>query len=169
MEKKENPSRSHYTEEKATLFCDRIAGGRTVRSVCADEDMPTAKTVYTWLNENESFLKQYARAKELHADAMADQILEIADTADADNVCDEFGNIKPNHEWIARSKLRVDSRKWLLSKIMPRKYGDKVEQTLVGDPARPIHNMNENLDVSTMTNQERREFIHRACQGSEDV
>src|SRR5688572_26195382 len=96
---------SEYTEETATKFCERVASGRTVRSVCSDKDMPDAKTIYKWMNEHEDFLQQYACAKEIHADAIADECFTIADTVDADNVCDEYGNVKPNHEWINRSKL----------------------------------------------------------------
>jgi SHS2 domain-containing protein len=151
---------SEYTEEKGAEFCKRVAGGRMVRDVCNDADMPAAPTFYRWLETHDDFRKQYARAKEIQADAMAADILKISDTSDADNVCDEYGNIKPNHEWIARSKLRVDSRKWLLSKMMPKKYGDKVEQTIVGDPERPQQH-NHTVDIKAMNAEQLKEFIRQ--------
>jgi len=120
--------------------------------------MPTPATIYNWLNHHEDFLKQYARAKEMHADAMAEEILRIADTADADNVCDEYGNIKPNHEWIARTRLRVDARKWYLSKILPKKYGDKIEQTHVGDPEKPVHHQ---VDIKSLSPDQVMDHIRR--------
>ncbi len=127
-----------YTPELGAEFCRRIIEGRMVRDVCSDPDMPSSRSFYAWLREYPELAEHYAVAKELQCDAIAADILKIADTADADNVVDEYGNIKPNHEWIARSKLRVDSRKWLLSKMLPKKYGDKIEQTIVGDSANPL-------------------------------
>lgn len=155
---------SEYTEAKAAEFCKRVSEGRMVRDVCNDADMPSAATFYKWLENNESFLKQYTRAKDVQADAMAADILKISDTSDADNVCDEYGNIKPNHEWIARSKLRVDARKWLLSKMMPKKYGDKLEQTVVGDPEKPVH-IKAEIDVKAMTPEQLKDFIRAETHG----
>ena len=155
---------SEYTKEKAAEFCKRVANGRMVRDVCNDADMPAAPTFYRWLETYDEFRKQYARAKEIQADAMAADILKISDTSDADNVCDEYGNIKPNHEWIARSKLRVDSRKWLLSKMMPKKYGDKVEQTIVGDAEKPVHVKTE-IDIKSMNVEQLKEFIRQQTHG----
>jgi len=155
---------SEFTQEKAAEFCKRVSQGRMVRDVCNDPDMPTSATFYKWLEGNEQFLKQYTRAKEIQADAMAADILRISDTADADNVCDEYGNIKPNHEWIARSKLRVDARKWLLSKMLPKKYGDKVEQTVIGDPEKPVHHKVD-VDVKAMTPEQLKDFIRSETHG----
>lgn len=155
---------SEYTAEKASEFCRRVSGGRMVRDVCNDPDMPAAPTFYRWLETYDEFRKQYALAKEIQADAMAADILKISDTVDADNVCDEYGNIKPNHEWIARSKLRVDSRKWLLSKMLPKKYGDKVEQTIVGDAEKPLQ-IKQEIDIKSMTHDELKDFIRTETHG----
>lgn len=89
--------------------------------------MPGITTVMRWLDEDESFRAQYARAKELQADYMAEQILDISDDSSKDTVHHEkFGDM-PDNEWINRSKLRVESRKWLMGKMAPKKYGDKME------------------------------------------
>ncbi len=151
--------------DKHEEFLRRVAEGRTVSSVCRDADMPSRETVYQWLLKEPAFPDKYTRAKEQHADAMADEILSIADTADADNVSDEYGNIKPNHEWINRSRLRVDSRKWLLSKIMPKKYGDKIEQTHVGDESRPMK-MDVKMDIENKSSAELLNYI--LSQGGDD-
>lgn len=155
---------SKYTETLAAEFCQRLANGRTVRSICSDDDMPAAPTVYEWLNKYDFFSKLYARAKEIHADAIADECFKIADTADADTAFDEYGNPKPNHEYIQRSKLRIDTRKWYLAKIMPKKYGDKVEQTIIGDAEKPVHHK---VDISAMTQDEVMEFIRSRTQGKD--
>jgi hypothetical protein len=152
---------SKYTEAMAAEFCKRLADGRTVRSICSDEDMPVAQTIYSWLNAHPTFLEQYARAKEIHADAIADECFQIADTADADTAFDEYGNPKPNHEYIQRSKLRIDTRKWYLSKVLPKKYGDKIEQTIQGGE-KPVVVQH---DLTNATHAEVMDFIRQKTQG----
>ena len=119
---------STYTAELATAICERIALGESVRLICADEDMPAQSTVYKWLEDNPAFTEQYTRARARQAEFMLDEILEIADDTTQDT---EYGDAGPkaNAEWISRSKLRVDARKWAMSKLAPKKYGDKLDLT----------------------------------------
>lgn len=72
----------------------------------------------------------YARAKEQQAEAYVDEIMDISDDSQGDAFCDEYGNVKPNHEFISRSRLRVDTRKWFASKVLPKKYGDKLDPSI---------------------------------------
>ena len=92
--------------------------------------MPGMSFVFKWLGEDPEFAKQYARAREDQAEAMLEEILEIADDSSNDTVetYDKAGNPidTANTEWIQRSKLRVDARKWAMSKLAPKKYGDKI-------------------------------------------
>lgn len=122
---------SEYTQEKADLICAMIAEGKSVRTICLDEGMPSLPTFYKWLRENEIFLNQYARAKDDQADALAEEILDIADdgTNDWMEQRDANGDIgfKINGEHVQRSRLRIDSRKWLASKLKPKKYGDSTQ------------------------------------------
>lgn len=67
------------------------------------------------------------RAREARADRLAEEILAIADDGSNDTYIDAAGNQRTDHDAIARSKLRVDSRKWLASKMFPRKYGEKLD------------------------------------------
>lgn len=104
-----------------------------------DPDFPPARTMRRWITEDAELSAQYARAKELQIEHIAEQILEIADDDSEDALFvggdDDSGSSAKrvqNSEFIARSRLRVDSRKWLLSKLNPKKYGDKIEQTLQG-------------------------------------
>lgn len=156
---------SDYTPEIAAEFCRRIAEGRMVRDVCRDADMPSSATFYHWLDADSEFLKQYLRAKEIQSDSIVAEALEIADTKEADNVCDEYGNIKPNHEWIKRSELRVKTRQWIAARISPRKYGDKVEQTVIGDPERPVNHKHD-VDVRGMTEEQLKGYIRDMTHGS---
>lgn len=117
---------SMFTDELALQVCTHIAQGKSLRSIAAIEGMPCTMTVLRWVRDKPEFSLQYAHAREARAEAMAEEILEIADESIHDQFVDDQGNLKTNSEAIARSKLRVDSRKWLASKWATKKYGDKV-------------------------------------------
>lgn len=95
------------------------------------DDVPTYSTIKNWIADDNDFFAQYARAKEIQLDIYADELLEISDDDSLDLGFTEEGKSFVNHENINRSRLRVDTRKWLLSKLKPKKYGDKLE-TKVG-------------------------------------
>ena len=107
---------SIYTPEIAAEICRRMEAGESLRSICRSEDMPDEATVRLWARENrEGFSAQYAMASETRMDCLADEILEIADNASSADV--------------PAARLRVDTRKWLMSKIAPKRFGDKVDLT----------------------------------------
>lgn len=130
-----------FTQAVADLICERLAKPESLRSICADENMPGKTTVLRWLRENDGFRTQYARAREDQADAFADDILEIADDGRRDYVPDEDGREVVDHDHINRAKLRVETRKWLMGKMAPKKYGDRLQ--LANDPENPIGNMTD--------------------------
>lgn len=115
-----------------STICDRIVGGESLRTICTDEDMPAASTVFLWLRDDKGFSEQYARAREAQADALFDEILDIADDGSNDwmerkNADGENIGWMENGEAMRRSILRVDARKWMAGKLRPKKYGDKLE------------------------------------------
>lgn len=114
-----------YSEELAGRICERLSTGETLRAVCRDDDMPAPQTVLGWAKANVGFSEQYARARETGYHVMADEILEIADETAFDTTKGKDGSDQADTEWITRSRLRVDTRKWLLSKALPKIYGDK--------------------------------------------
>lgn len=123
---------SDYNEETAAELCARMVDGpRSLRSVCRDDDMPALATVFRWLERHESFREQYARACEARADADAEEIRDIADDGTNDwmektgKEGEHLGWIL-NGEAVQRSRLRVDTRKWLMAKMKPKKYGERV-------------------------------------------
>lgn len=120
---------STYSEKICAAICEAVADGLTVTEICSQDGMPARSTVFKWLAENKSFSDQYARAKEVQMDRMADEILEIADDATNDWMQRKSGDGESieavNGEHIQRSRLRVDTRKWLMSKLAPKKYGDR--------------------------------------------
>jgi hypothetical protein len=127
---------SSYTEETADLILERIAAGESVSAICRDPAMPSRPTLFRWLHANEDFRNRYARATELRAEAIFDEMFEIADETSGDFVAREDGSEAFNAEHVQRSKLRIETRKWALAKMMPKKFGDK---TLVGsDPDNPL-------------------------------
>lgn len=122
------------------LICERMAEGNSLRSVCDSgrDVLPSWQTVLEWLRDDSKLAEQYAMACELRTDHMADEILEIADASENDTFTDENGNERTNQEVVARARLRVDTRKWLLSKMSPRKYGDRVTQEVTGANGGPV-------------------------------
>jgi len=123
---------TRYTPELAAKVCAQVAAGVTMKTLCVPEDMPSRASVYVWLGKYPDFLDSYARAKVEAADALVEEILDIADDGRNDwmEVYDKEGDCvgyRVNGEHVQRSRLRVDTRKWVASKLNPRKYGEKVE------------------------------------------
>lgn len=124
---------TEYNKEVADNICVDIAESRvSLKTICQKEGYPCVSTVYKWLNENKDFSDNYARAKRDQADMLVEEIIEIADASEHDTIVGENGTY-PNHEWINRSKLRVDARKWVASKLFPKKYGEKIDMTTDGE------------------------------------
>jgi hypothetical protein len=111
----------------------RIAGGESLRAVLRGNDMPGRTTFFKWLNEDEALANQYARACAVRVEHYVEEIIEIADDKSEDWIEDEKGNKKPDASAVQRSRLQIDARKWLASKLAPKKYGDKVDVTSGGD------------------------------------
>lgn len=123
---------SGYSDELADRICELISGGKSVKSICEMQGMPSMQSVWKWIREQPKFAENYARATAERADAVFEEMFSIADDGSNDTYVDEEGKEKTDHDVIARSKLRIDTRKWALSRMNPRKYGDKVEQVHSG-------------------------------------
>jgi hypothetical protein len=123
---------SDFTQETADAICERLIAGESLRNIVKSDEMPASSTVFRWLAANEAFREQYARAREAQADHLAEEILQIADDGENDTYVTDDGQAV-NHDVIARSRLRVDARKWLASKLAPKKYGEKIAVGGAGD------------------------------------
>lgn len=111
--------------------------------------MPEARTIHYWLldKDKEAFFQQYARARGIQAEVMFDEILEIADDGSNDLMTITKGNSSyemEDKEVTNRSKLRVDSRKWYLSKVLPKKFGDKMDITSGNKPIPLLNDLRNN-------------------------
>ena len=102
---------SIYTDELAAEICKRIAEGQSLRAIEAADDMPSMVTIMSWVNDKPDFFKQYTQAKQIQAELLADEMINIADEESKLDV--------------QRAKLMVDTRKWAASKLLPKRYGDK--------------------------------------------
>jgi hypothetical protein len=109
-------------EDHADAIEKWISEGKTLRSYCRKPGAPSRELVDKWRRTNPEFGARIARARDIGYDAIAEEALAIAD--DASNDDDGEGNL--DHEFVARSKLRVETRLKLLAKWDPRRYGDKL-------------------------------------------
>ncbi len=133
MAKRGRPST--YNAELAASILIRISNGESLRSITKDEGMPTQSSVYLWLLQKPDFSEQYTRAREEQADTLADEILAIADEAPSE-VVDDRGVSRTDSGWVSWQKNRVDARKWVASKLKPKKYGDALK--VGGDKDNPL-------------------------------
>ena len=121
--------RHDYSPEIADLICDRIAGGASLRQICQDATMPARSTMFVWLEEHEDFARSYTLARQIQIEDLMDDVLEIADDSSNDWIDGEGPDGKRyrvfNPDSIRQSKLRIGARKWLISKLMPKRYSWK--------------------------------------------
>jgi hypothetical protein len=119
-----------FTQELGDRICDRLLDGESLRRICMDPMMPKRVTVLKWLNLEVEFAAQYAKAKELQVEALVDEILDIADDGSNDFMETQRGDVVYNGDAVQRSRLRIESRRWVAAKLKPKKYGDAMQ--LVG-------------------------------------
>ena len=101
---------STYTEEMGNLICDKLTEGVSLRKLCMSDEFPNASTVYVWLDRFPEFAEKYARAREAATEDMLEDLLEIADDPKMD---------------AQEKRVRIDTRKWVMGRLKPKKYGDK--------------------------------------------
>ena len=131
---------SLFCKKVVKEICTRLSNGESLIRICQDDHIPNRRVIQRWnLSNKKGFSRVYARARQEGLDWMADNLLEIADDGRNDfmTTYDKNGEpiVKVDHENINRSRLRVDARKWYLSKLAPKRYGDKV--TLASDEENP--------------------------------
>ncbi len=142
---------TQFSHEIANAICSRLELGESLRNICTDKDLPAPSTVIKWTHQFPEFREQYARARQIQAELMIDEILTIADDLTED----------------AQSRRnRVDARKWIMSKVLPKVYGEatmlkhadangepfKIEVTRVMPKATRILEIEAAKDVEDDTN-----------------
>lgn len=126
-----------YSPALAEKICRSISTSSVgLKTLCErDPNLPDHSTIYDWIARHKEFADFYARAREAQAQILADEITEIADDGRNDWMTLNVGgkSVKAvNKEVVQRSQLRVDARKWLLSKLQPKKYGDRLDMNVSG-------------------------------------
>lgn len=140
-----------YSQEVAAAICARLAEGMSLRAVCRQDGMPAASTVLAWLEDEDKkdFAEQYACARARGYQLLGDEIVEISDEEVTMVRRSKHGRIGDDEEdgevevvfdptAVARNRLRVDARKWMLSKMLPKVYGDKLTQEHTGPNGGPL-------------------------------
>lgn len=142
-----------YSREHAEYLCNLIAEGMGAKAAAKALGI-SSSTFFLWLRRHEEFRKMYIEAKQISLSIMAEDIVDISDNdaKDITIVRDEkgmpTGQIEINHENIQRSKLRVDTRKWLLSKLVPDKYGDRVINEHTGEGGGPVRVISRDMTAA---------------------
>ena len=136
MEKNKGGRPTKYSLELSDRICEMLARGKSMRTVAKEDWSPSIATMFMWLRTNDKFSEQYEKAKEESADALVEEMLDIADDGSNDYM-ESIGKdgktyTKINAEHVQRSRLRVDARKWISSKLKPKRYGDKLDVTSDG-------------------------------------
>lgn len=129
-----------YSQEIAEKICERLAAGESLNAICKDKGLPAESTVRRWaLLDVDGFAANYARARELQAHFLAEQIINISDTPlEGQEITIKADGSQETKvgDMLGHRKLQVDSRKWYLSKVLPKVYGDKL--ALGGDDHSPL-------------------------------
>lgn len=111
-----------FSQELFDQICEELSDGVSLRDICSRPDMPNKGSVFRWLADDKKLSDQYARAREVQADAIFDDCLSIADQYERDERTSDGAM-----DHINRARLRIDTRKWMAGKLRPKKYGDKME------------------------------------------
>lgn len=119
---------STFTQGIVDVICARLAEGVSLRSICRDDGMPSIGAFLAWVGARPTLAEQYARARASCMDAMAEDILDIADTPEigTKTVSKVTGTETTEGDMVEHRRLRIEARKWLMSKMAPKKYGDKL-------------------------------------------
>ncbi|MEZ0061899.1 hypothetical protein ABIF26_007442 [Bradyrhizobium elkanii] len=121
---------SEFTDDIFDEICDRMANGQGLRKICEDPEMPSRQTFLRWIEKDTGRQAKYQTAREALMDWYAEDIVEIAWDSSKDTIKDGKGEPKCNHEWINRSRLKVDTLKFLMAKLHPKRYGDKLPEAV---------------------------------------
>lgn len=144
---------SLYSQATVDAILEKIADGKFLTEICADPTMPSCSTVFKWRLDHPEFSESYAHAREAAADKMVIETVAIADDGANDTYLDEDGNPRVDTDVIQRSKLRVETRKWLLARMAPKTYGDRIETVHSGEIKKTSELTDEELDAQIAARQ----------------
>ena len=146
-----------YNSEIAKEICDELSTSiKGITELCYENPhWPTFKNVYRWMHAHEDFRQAYARAKAFQVELLVEEALKSAFRKDEDTIIDGNGNQKCDHEWVSRSRLKIDTIKWIACKLAPRVYGERIQ----------VENTNPNDDPQIIN---ARKVVHQLMQDKKD-
>ncbi|WP_262048472.1 hypothetical protein [Bradyrhizobium sp. Bra78] len=119
---------STFTDEIFETICSRLENGEVLRQICDDNEMPDRSTVLRWIAADDGKRRRYDAARQACVEFWSDEIIQIATDGSRDTIVDEKGRARCDHEWVNRSRLRIDTIKFLMTKINPLKWGEKLPE-----------------------------------------
>lgn len=133
---------SGYSKEVADAICERLSNGESLLQICRDDAMPSDATVRKWAMEDTGgFFSAYTRARDLGYERMAEEIVELSDTVRPGVKTRTLANGSVetlDADAIERTRLQVETRRWLLERCLPKRYGTKTQTELTGADGGPI-------------------------------
>jgi len=114
-----------YSHKRAQRFLDAIANGATLNDACSSPTSPSRSAIYRWLHKHSEFRNSYDMARAERAQAWAEEIIDIAENTSGDLLPGPGGGLVQNDAAIQRDRLRVDTRKWLMARSDPKRFGDR--------------------------------------------
>lgn len=130
--------------ETIERLLQRLAEGESLKKAAKAEGV-SFQSVLRLREKDKEFADHYTRARLIGYERLAEELLEISDDGSNDTYMDDEGNIKNNPEIVARSRLRVDTRKWMLAKMLPKIYGDKIDHNISGGFTVTLNNSENEL------------------------
>ena len=138
MNKNKPASKVRYNADIAARLCARIATTpQPLAAICEAPDMPGIATVFRWLRDHPDFREMYVIAKQEQVEILMDECFQIVDDTSNDLIVTADGRKIPNPVAVQRAKLRVNYRKWIASKLLPRKYGNNAQLEAATPPPPP--------------------------------
>ena len=118
-----------YNPEIAARICELVATTThgLKKLTVLNPELPHMDTIYVWRYRHKEFAEQYAEAKRKQADLLAEEIINIADDGLNDTYINDDGKVMVDHDVVQRSRLRIDTRKWIACKLLPKVYGERVQ------------------------------------------
>ena len=129
-------TQSRFTPAVWATILERVSNGESLRQVCRTDGFPPEATIRNWIRSDQELATQYAQARVLQVESWADEVRDVA-----------FSDLEPNDK-----RVRVDSLKWLLSKLKPERYG--LDRLLVVDQASPVHHLHKTIAVTDLTDEQ---------------
>lgn len=169
--RRQAPASVSYSREVADRICRELGDGKALVTIC--QEIGVAKQdVYEWVIDNhDGFADRYARARHVMALGWADELMHIADDRSRDFRVDEDGKMVPDYDTISRSRIRIDTRKWILGKLLPKVYGDKIVTELTGKDGAALEAPSTTINILALPPEQRdqlKAILLQATKGKAD-